>query len=727
MKKVIVLFSILFLFIILPNTTKAQENRISGANRFEVAVHISEQNWPNGSNTVFLINHLAYADALSVAPLAYQENAPILLSTSESLTPITKQEITRLNPQKAVLVGGTTSLNNQIIKDLKSLNVKSITRIDGKNRYDISAKVALKMPKPQTFVFVNGFDFSDALSIAPFAAKQGYPILLTEKDQLPDSIMNFDVKHSIIVGNEDSVSENVEASLNDPVRIGGADSYEVSANIAKTFFPHPSKAFLATAIPDAIAGSVIAAKDEAPILMTGLDQADENIQSYIIKKQVNQITLLGGSASIKDGMYYIPGNWKIKNPAGDQLQGYTDKTSYLPGDHLHLFINSANNYTVEVYRMGYYNGDGAELKGTYGEYPAFQQTAFPDQETMAANWSETGDLSIPSNWESGMYLIKLIDSDLKESYIPFVVKSPNPRPNGIGVVISVNTYQAYNNWGGKSLYGYNSSDSIASYKVSFNRPYIEQNGAGEFFSYEYNMIRWLEKEGYNLSYYTDQDIDQGDIWNSQLKLLLFPGHDEYWTMKSRNEIETLSQTNLNLGIFNANMGLWQVRYEDQNRTMVSYKGSAYLDPYQQIDPSLVTTQFRNPPVNRPERNIFGLMYEGVPDATAPLTVSNATHWLYNGTGLKDGDQIPGVVGGEVDRYYGDPSNVEVIAHSPTILYGMPDYSDVIWYQKPGGGKVFAVGTFYWNWFLDPYGHETVASYNPAIERITLNAFDQLMQ
>lgn len=716
---------------IFPNVTKAQEKRISGADRFEVATNISKQNWPNGASTVIIINYTAFADALSVTPLAYQENAPILLSNPDGLTPITKQEIIRLKPEKAILVGGQASLSNQIIKDLNSLNIKSVTRMDGKNRFEVSAKIASKMPISPTVVVANGFETGDVLSIAPYAAEHGYPILLTEKEQLPSAVMNFtngqDIQHSIIVGSEDHVSENVKTNLKDPTRIGGVNSYDLSVNVANTFYQHPKSAFLANAFADALAGSVIAAKEHAPILLTNQDQVDESLQTYLINKQLNQLTVLGGTSSINENTYYVPGNWQIHHPEDNQLQGYTDKTSYFAGEKLQLFINSENNYNMEVYRMGYYYGEGAQLKGAYGEFLAFQQTALPDSETMAANWSKTGEITIPSNWESGMYLIKLIDSDLKESYIPFVIKNVHPSPNGIGVMISFNTYQAYNNWGGKSLYGYNSSDGIASYKVSFNRPYLEQNGAGQFFSYEYNMIRWLEKNGYQLSYFTDQDMDQGEIGRNSLKLLLFPGHDEYWTMNSRNEMESLSETNLNLGIFNANMGFWQVRFEDNNRTMVAYKDKAALDPYQQINPSLVTTQFRSAPVYRPEENLFGIMYEGVPNSAAPLVVSNASHWLYNGTGLQNGDQIPGVIGGEIDRYSGRLSNVDVIASSPVMLYGIPDHSDVIWYQKPGGGKVFAVGTFYWNWFLDPYGHEAAASYNPAIEKITLNALDHLMK
>jgi putative cell wall-binding protein len=731
MKKFLTIFTFFCILLILPNFTNAEEKRISGLDRFEVAVNISKQNWSQGANTVFISNYLAFADALSATPLAYQNNAPILLSHPGGLTEATKQEIVRLKPKNVILVGGTGSLSNQIVTDLKSINIPNISRIDGKNRFEVSANVASRMPKSSSVIVTNGLVFADALSIAPYAAENGFPILLTEKDKLPAPITSFtnsgNVVQSIIVGGPGSVSEGVKSSLRNPIRIGGADRYEVAANVANTYFPTSKSAYLATGLSfaDALTGSVVAAKQNAPVLLTLSDQLSEDIQTYLIKKQVANITILGGTGSIKNGIFYIPGDWSVGIPGGNQLQGYSDKTSYLPGETAQLFINSANGYYIEVYRMGYYDGKGAQLKGSYGKFPAIVQTATVNNETMSANWTNAVDLGIPSNWESGMYLAKIIDSNFKESYIPFVVKDPNP--SGMGLVISTNTYQAYNDWGGKSLYSYNSSDGIPSVKVSFNRPYTDGYGSGQFFSYEYNMIRWLEKKGYKISYFTNQDIDQGYVRNSQIKTLLFPGHDEYWSMNTRNEIENLSSANMNLGIFNANMAYWQVRFEDNDRTMVSYKEKANQDPYQNIDLSRVTTKFRGAPVNRPEDSVLGIMYRGIPEKTVPLVVTDASHWLYQGTGLNNGDQIPGVIGGEVDQYFGEIPNVEVIAHSPAMIYGNADYADVVWYQKPSGGKVFAVGTFYWNWFLDPYGHESQASYNPAIERITMNALNRLMQ
>jgi hypothetical protein len=167
--------------------------------------------------------------------------------------------------------------------------------------------------------------------------------------------------------------------------------------------------------------------------------------------------------------------------------------------------------------------------------------------------------------------------------------------------------------------------------------------------------------------------------------------------------------------------------EDNASTIVSYKAKASQDPYQKIEPSKVTTLFRNPPVNRPENELFGIMYRGIPDKTYPMVITNASHWVYQGTGLKNGDKIPGVIGGEIDRYDGEIPGVELLARSPINLYGKNSVADVIWWEKSYGTKAFSVGTFYWNWFLDPYGHTNAASYNQNIETMTQNALNELLK
>ncbi|MDN4593645.1 N,N-dimethylformamidase beta subunit family domain-containing protein [Polycladomyces subterraneus] len=424
-------------------------------------------------------------------------------------------------------------------------------------------------------------------------------------------------------------------------------------------------------------------------------------------------------------------NWKISIPGKHLLQGYASALSVRPGNWLTFYVSSQKPYRMEIYRMGWYGGKGGRLVEKIEGFPPVSQPSTPDPETMDAGWKPTHAIRIPDHWTTGFYLNKLVDEEGRQSYIPFVVRQSVPHAD-FAVLIATNTYHAYNAWGGKSLYSYNSTEGIQSSKVSFNRPFDDFFGAGQFFKFEYNLIRWLEKKGYSLTYLTDLDVHLGLLEKAQVKALIIAGHSEYWSMQMRNSIETLTNNRINLAVFGANVGYWQVRFEPDkegrpNRVMVSYKQNADRDPYYYIHPELVTTRFRDKPVSKPEDQVFGIMYCGIPDHTASLVVADPNHWIYEGTGLRKGDKIPGVVGGEIDRYCGKIPGVQVIAHSPAYCYGKPNYANVVWYPKPGGKAAFATGTFYWSWFLDPFGHTAQAAYNAKIERMTTNVLERLKQ
>ncbi|QTC40478.1 cell wall-binding repeat-containing protein [Bacillus sp. V3] len=737
MKKIILFFSGILVWLgLFVSSAEAEtvNERIDGQNRFEVAVNISKKYWRNGADTVILSNHLAFADALSASPLAYEKNAPILLTRNDRLTNATLNELKRLNPLEIILIGGEGSINPSVVKEIDQANIrtlKNVSRVPGKDRFAVSENIAKKLPPSSHVIIANGLVFADALSIAPYASINNIPILLTRSNSLPSSTLSLikdkKVSEVTIVGGTGSVSKEVEKILPVKKRIGGKDRYEVSANIAKEFFPEAAQSFMATGLSfaDALSGSTVAAKANGPVLLTRPTYTPDFIHSYLISRNPEKVTIFGGPASVNEGSIYNPGDWKITKKTS-AIQGYSDKPSYLPGETVNLYITSEYGYGAEIYRMGYYNGEGAVLKKSFGYMSAFTQSnSKRNPVTLNANWVKNVYFSIPNDWESGMYLIKLVDSRLNASYIPIVVNSKVN--NKIGVVMATNTYQAYNNWGGKSFYGYNSTNKEAAIKLSYHRPYQEGNGAGQFLQYEYNLIRWLEKKGYKLNYYSNVDIAKGALAQHNPKLFIIPGHDEYWTKETRDSIEQLTKNNMNLANFNANVGYWQVRLEDNASTIVSYKAKASQDPFQKIDASKVTTQFRNSPVNRPENELFGIMYRGIPDKTYPMVVTNASHWLYQGTGLRNGDKIPGVIGGEIDRYDGEIPGVEMIARSPINLYGKNSVADVIWWEKPNGTKSFSVGTFYWNWFLDPYGHTNTASYNQKIEIMTQNALNELLK
>ncbi|AYA78041.1 hypothetical protein DOE78_23035 [Bacillus sp. Y1] len=301
---------LLFLFIIaVPSFANAEDaldipTRIEGKDRFEVATNIAKK-WTS-SETVVIANYLAFADALTASPLAYKHNAPILLTHPGSLTAQTREEITRLGAKKIYIIGGEGSVSNQVQQELVNLG-KEVVRISGKDRFEVSERVAMEVGINGSIVVANGLVFADALTIAPYASVNGSPILLTRNNELPPNIITLIQAHpihnSVIVGGEASVAPSVAAQLPNPERIGGRDRYEVAANIAQRFGQNRSKVYIATGqtFADALAGSVLAAKENAVMLLANKDQITD-YTSNIVKQKNVPITILGGTGSVKDNV-----------------------------------------------------------------------------------------------------------------------------------------------------------------------------------------------------------------------------------------------------------------------------------------------------------------------------------------------------------------------------------------------------------------------------------------
>ena len=228
------------------------------------------------------------------------------------------------------------------------------------------------------------------------------------------------------------------------------------------------------------------------------------------------------------------------------------------------------------------------LQGTKQTVPA------PDALGMVeCNWANPYLLNIPkstdpTDWMSGIYLVKLTESvGKKQQYIIFAVRDDS-RASALLFTQSVNTYHAYNLWGGKSLYGtLSDSDDTANAarRVSFNRPYYGQqgDGVGQFFSWELAKLQFLEKEGYDVTYATNVDVDRDPTLLLSHKGFLSIGHDEYWSWRMRNHVEAARDQGVSLGFFSGNTSYWQVRYENSAanqpfRTMVGYKSSWRNDP-----------------------------------------------------------------------------------------------------------------------------------------------------
>lgn len=458
-------------------------------------------------------------------------------------------------------------------------------------------------------------------------------------------------------------------------------------------------------------------------------------------------------------------DWQLTTPAANrEIEGYASRTSVNRGESLNLFVNTAEaSYTIDVYRMGWYEGAGARLI-LGGIQRTGRRQPMPDQDPatglIECDWTDPYVLTMddpndPTKWVSGVYLAKLTaGTSGRQSYIVFVVRE-DARPSEYLFQASVTTYQAYNNWGGKSLYAFNSADGRPAHRVSFNRPYAispnplatSGNGAGDFLTtnsvpptdpaspagWECNMVRWLEREGYDVTYSTSLDTHADPTLLLAHKVWLSVGHDEYWTWEMRVNVERALAHGVSLAFFSGNVSYWQVRIEpsrsarEPNRTIVSYKDEAMReDPYAlDGDPTndhLVTVRWREPPVNRPEEALIGVMYDGNP-VDQDIVIRDETHWVLSGTGLRAGERLPGLLGYEVDRQFGyAPSGTAIVAHSPYQVGQDTFYADMIVYRHPGGASVFAAGSIQWSWGLDDFNAPRLRTprLHPAVQHMTRN-------
>jgi hypothetical protein len=314
--------------------------------------------------------------------------------------------------------------------------------------------------------------------------------------------------------------------------------------------------------------------------------------------------------------------WRLVNPAAaGEIEGYASLTSVNRGGTIDLFVRTADpSYRVNVYRVGWYGGAGGRevyASGAVASTPQPAPTEDPATHLVEANWTNPLRLTVPASsdptdWASGVYLAKLTASGGKESYVVFAVRD-DARPAALLLQLSVTTYQAYNSWGGYSLY-----TSTPARKVSFNRPYAFHGagasgvGAGEFFTnltgasypgsraaWEVNMVRWLEREGYDVTYATNLDTHANPSLLANRRAFLSVGHDEYWSYEMRANVEAARDRGVGLGFFSANSAYWQVRFEPSaagqpDRTMVAYKGAALTRTRSRSTPTRRTTGSSRP-------------------------------------------------------------------------------------------------------------------------------------
>src|SRR5712691_7274655 len=315
----------------------------------------------------------------------------------------------------------------------------------------------------------------------------------------------------------------------------------------------------------------------------------------------------------------FPGSsgWRLVSSDGT-IEGYATASSINKGGSLGLKINGGSGQTIsaQIYRSGYYGNAGGRLISTIRGIPGVAQPACTGADPLnCSNWSTSTTIMTTVSWTSGVYLIRLVNETTgSDATVIFVVRDDG-RASDLLYGVPLNTYEAYNNYGGKSLYDFNSSGGKA-VKVSFNRPFTNPRDSSLhdwFTRADLPLVSWLEQSGYDVSYGADNDLETGGV-GSHRAVVVAP-HSEYWSSNMRSALQSARDGGTNLFVAGSNAVYWKIRFEDVGRTLVCYKAAT--------DPGGVTTRWRDPAANQPENALLGEMYVG-DNATSffPLVVSS---------------------------------------------------------------------------------------------------------
>lgn len=290
------------------DTNPTTEEKLVGSNRYDTAVQISKRGWKSADNVV-LVNGTAIPDALSATPFAKKKDAPVLLTGKDKLNEDTKNEIKRLSAKNIYVIGGESVISDKQIKELENTGV-FVTRISGDDRYETSLELAKQLGDVSSMTVVNGVSgLSDAVSIAPIAAEENMPIILSSPkngiDKFKEYMKDQNINKSYVIGGENAVSESIESTVPNAERIGGSNRNETNANIIDKFYKEEilNNVFVAkngmnneTDIIDALAVGVLAAKEESPVVITGktLSTGQKNV---LAKKDSKEVTQVGGKGN----------------------------------------------------------------------------------------------------------------------------------------------------------------------------------------------------------------------------------------------------------------------------------------------------------------------------------------------------------------------------------------------------------------------------------------------
>jgi hypothetical protein len=441
------------------------------------------------------------------------------------------------------------------------------------------------------------------------------------------------------------------------------------------------------------------------------------------------------------------------------VEGYSGQVSYAPGDELTLHVStSAAKFSVEILRVG----AKAETVWTSDAINGREFSIPEDASSHGCRWPGAWSMKIPAEWRSGYYQVVFRVRDNGGKFVQrnartatgqcyFIMRSATPgSASRVLLQFATHTYNAYNNWGGFSLYAYHGRGGNQGHRVSYERP-----PSSLFANWEQSFVEWAERAGYALEYAANGDLESRPEMLKAYKLVLSVGHDEYWSAPMRDALERFIGEGGNVAFFSGNTCCWQVRAEDGGKALTCWKQNFQQDPVYSARKSYGTlaTLWSHHLVERPENTLTGVgfLWGGyhkshgqLMDASGAYAVHRPDHWLFEGTGLKRGDSFGAkdtIVGYECDgcelewkeglpfptHRDGTPKTFEVLASAPAQWH--PD--DCEWYERwengrkgnavlgtyVRGGTVVTVGSTDWSHGL--------RGGDPTVDRITRNVLERL--
>jgi len=314
----------------------------------------------------------------------------------------------------------------------------------------------------------------------------------------------------------------------------------------------------------------------------------------------------------------LPGDtgWEVRGAGNPSIQGFATDISVNAGETVFFKINtSAAMYRLDIYRLGYYGGSGARKVAAIvpsAPLPQVQPPCLTDSQTKlvdCGNWAVSAAWEVPSTAISGIYIAVLVQPDTEEaSHIVFVVRNDASKSD-ILFKTSDETWQAYNHFGGSSFEGGDGTRDLSerAFKISYNRPfYTRLERRPWLFSAEYAMVRWLEANGYDVTYFTDVDAARNDNLIRNHKVLVSVGYDEYMSGLQRSNLESARDSGVHLAFFTGSTAFWKTKWENSIdgtatpfRTLVCYKETLNGGVPNPADPLTWTGTWRDPRFNPP--------------------------------------------------------------------------------------------------------------------------------